>query len=471
MQNSSDAALESIATQPRKKRIRWWLIFLIFAVPATLICFTVSLVRIGYTVRERRGQQEMLIEINKLEQEGFPVDDESLAAVYANRTSPDRLEAWLALIEVFKTPEFKARGVGVPEFDPQIDEPFPYRSVESNEWPYAAASIKLVEDSTAMIEEIRRLAKDPVPVQFPIRFQSVSTLLPEVQYTREFARLMAVDAKVAINHRDSARALDDLFTVYQLGDHAAAVPFTVAKLAGAGCRNMALQILQACIQADLFDDEQLRQIDTLLAPRCEIGDQYREIMSEELGSVLPVFMDPTLAMKSKKPLPPRGHDALHYIGMFRRAINVETENWESFHESATQIEDDFYGHGKGLSIAKMDRILSGLFAPLFQLIADVLINHAQLHRQARIAIAIRLYEHEHGTLPANLAELPINLNELQPFGATPFGYQRNDAKAVLWGFHLSDRVKQVPLEVPSCDLGVPFAKENIPFVWEMNPKP
>lgn len=448
----------------RKTGVRWWLIISILCTPFLLLTLGVFLFRIGFTIREAGGRKAMSVEIQKLAEEGNTIDNETTDLRYRNRTSVENQERWLNLFASLETQEFENAVKGIPRFDPKIDDDQAFKSAASSDWKYAAASESLVSQFHDSIGEIRQLAASPTPVQFPILFQSTETLLPEVQNIRQLTRLVFVDCMVALHRKDNHRATEDIVTLFNLGDHADAVPFVVSRLVGIATRRLALESLQACIQVDLLNDDQLGQIDGKLKGYCDIGNRWRLDISEELGLHLPVFTNPSIAMNSKRPLPARGHDAVYYIDLMRRAMVLDTEDWSAFYSSALELDSELSAP-KGVSIQSADRILSNVLAPAFGAIAASKINDAQMHRQARLAILIRMHAHRIKDLPASLRDLSSETAQLHPVGSQSFGYQLESDKAVLWGFDWSNTIRQTPSTPPSAATGEPNWEQNSRLVW------
>jgi hypothetical protein len=64
---------------PPKKRIRWLFIASLFAVPILILLLATFAFRVAWTIRENSGREAFYNELAKLEDEGIPVDDASLA--------------------------------------------------------------------------------------------------------------------------------------------------------------------------------------------------------------------------------------------------------------------------------------------------------------------------------------------------------------------------------------------------------
>lgn len=450
-----------------KRKIRWRLIIAIFAVPLLLLALGTFLFRVAYTLRENQGRQEMSEKLADLQSRGIAVDSDSISQQYIDRTSDEKAFEWAELINAVESLEFRERTKGIPTFDPtvEVDEyEEPFDTPEN--WKFADAIDNLTTEFNHLIELSRDLACAPHPTCFPIFFQASETHLSEVQSVRTVARLLQADCQLAMYQHDAARAANDIVAISELSKHVDAVPSIVSRLVGIALRRMSLEALQLAIAVDLLTDDQLLEIDEILMRYCDIEDRWKQTILDEMSLNLPVFVIPHLFMDSDVVMAPRGHDAVYFIDTMVNAAETPTDDWEQFlrftYSSMSKFDKDME-----TTLSMVDHILSGLLMPEFNALATAMINDAQLHRQARLAIALRVYQHRHDQFPRHLDELPKSTRQLVPFGNDPFGYRKDAETVTLWGFHLSDNVKQTPTLPPATDKTIPDAVMNRKIVWEM----
>ncbi len=468
-QDHSPFTVPPPAALNRPQRIRWRWIISIFAVPFLLVWLAITMVRVGYTLREQRGQKQMFVEIDKLADEGWPVDDESIEAVYLSRTSPDQVDLWLELLAQFDTPEYKQQSTGVPLIDPMIDDEFAFETVREPQWKYSEVCQRLVDQHSELISRAYHLTTDQPPVQFPIVFDSINTLLPDVQSLRHLGRLMYIDAHVAIHKGDGARGARDFLVIYSLGDHADAVPGAIPKLVGIALRQLAIEVLQRLLSSALLSNEQLLSIDERLKEYCQIGTRWRDTLSEERGMYLPVFQNPAAAMPSKKPMPPRGHDAVFYIEIMRKAMALDADKWPEFYDELIRLEGELRPD-KGFSFRNLDRLLTHLVAPAYSALGSAFIRSVQANRLARLAIQVRMYQRTHMRWPTSLQDLDGEAtNQLPPFGHKPFGYKLDGEQVTVWGFNMTDSCRETPDAPIEPNLNEPGSVYNARWIWKLQP--
>ncbi len=450
---------------PKKRRTRWWLIFLIFAVPFALIVTAIFLFRIGWTIRENQGRKAMEVELAKLVEEGIAIDNQTLSKLYFDRTSDEQTYHWIDVFAILRSPEFVASSTGVPVIDRSVVvDDFADDFDTSSDWQFAENSIRFTAEQSELIAQVHRLARWPQPTYFPIVFQSTETLLPEVQSMRSVAWLLRTDAQVALHLEESDRVCEDIVTLFELSKHVDAVPFVVSRLVGIAVRKLALQSLQKAIQTNALSAEQLVKIDNIIAGHCEINDRWRTLMIDELSSNLPVFITPNLTMQTDTFIPARGHDAVFFIGLMRRAAVIPSDDWRHLYRYSVELEAELEESIRS-TLGKVDRMLSGLLTPAFSSLSMALINDSQLHRQARVAIAIRLYEHQHRSMPESLAELPAEVALINPYGDASFVYSSQHGRPVLWGFWMSKELQHTPYDIPITDQPTTESHNNRTIVW------
>lgn len=437
-----------------------------FGIPLLVIGVVFTLFRGGYSIREWQGRWRFTQAVDKLEQQGIAASSKSIEAKYHSTTSDIDTLAWQELFEQLESPEFLESARGVPNFDTSVQVDDWEDSFDtSKNWKYAAASIRLVDSQRDMLQRIRELSAAPQPVRFPIQFESMNTLLPEVQNSRGLARLVWLDAQVAIHLGDSQRAYEDFVTLHHIVRHVDAVPFSICFLVSNSYKRMALSIVQKGLEQDLFTDQQLKSIDEVLAANCDIGDRWREACERELGMAAPVFIEPALAAeKEARMLPTRGHDGVYFVDMMTKLAEIPTDDWDVFYTAVGQQETEFDKDVRSWW-GRIDLILTGLLAPAQKSLAEVNITFAQHYRQARHGVALRRFQHEHGAFPQSLTELPPFDKDMRGFKQQPFGYSVTPKGATLWGGPFSGKSPMISSTIPPTDQQTSESVDNRGYVW------
>lgn len=105
-----------------------------------------------------------------------------------------------------------------------------------------------------------------------------------------------------------------------------------------------------------------------------------------------------------------------------------------------------------------------------EVVADrEIVRQCEQNRLAMLAMAIRQFEHQKNRWPDSLdelAEIGIDLEDLQPASDQPFGYRiEADGGAVVWGIP-DTLTNEIPTE-PSPVVGNLY-EENIDWVWRLH---
>lgn len=453
-----------------KQAVRWWLIFGFFGIPIIGLIALVFLASLSWSIREYYGRQAMQQKLAELRSEGIAVDDQAIRDFYRSRTSPDRTSEWQGLFRQIKSMEFSESSVGVPTLDSHLQEPAESSSEfdVSTNWPHAEACIRFSQQQQATIQLARELAKEPTPTYFPIDFQSINTLLTEVQDCRTVARMLSVDSQVALHLRDADRFQSDVTSIIHLSKHTDAVPCFVSGLVGIALRQIALRNIRSAVEADLLSASQLTELDSLISEHTEIGDRLNELCRGEMSICLPVFANPSLATEGKQQksaLPARGRDAIYYIEKMKLFMELPTDDWQVLLMQCNQLESEIETENGNL-LASFDRPMAAMMLPALSAIATAVINDAQMHRQARVGIAIKQFQLAHARYPATLVELPESIQSMTPYGDKPFGYQLVNSKPVLWGFRLSNTRKQTPASPPTEEAQDAHSQADAETVWK-----
>ncbi len=418
--------------------------------------------------RESSARNQLNQQIDRLRGEGLPVDNASTQAYYEARTSAEDTAAWLAVLAELTSDPFSQSAAGVPIFDGEVEAGVPG---PGESWAEEQTTRDFLNRWQSLHARTMRLATDAGPVRFPIDFDSVNTLLPNAQNVRQAARLLSLRGQVAIYDRDSRMVRRSVESLLGCSNVCSGEPFLVSQLITFAIDGMALEVLQQAIRHDVLDDDDLKALLPKLLASTNIGNQWKHAMIGERAMMLPVFDDPSLAGDhGVSTLPGRSRDALVYLNYMSRVSAIPTEDIDEFRSEIAEQESELSNLLQGGMLQRYDTILTGLLTPSLAAAGDVFAKQATLHRLAALAIAVRLYEHEHGGWPQSLedlAEYPlINLERLVPPGGKPFGYRVDDSGATIWGFNLREETS-TPAEPPPTGVDVPSSDTNQPWVWEL----
>lgn len=457
--------MKSDSNSVRRKRSWWWRLKVYVGFPLLILVLTTMVLGGVYTVREIQGQWEFVRLVTKLEKQGIPTKTEDLVAIYEGTTSTKDTEVWLDLMNQIKSAEYKDGARGLTHVDKSWDE---YEGLDpfdtSATWQDADTSMNFIAQQQELIQRIHELAAEEHIVRLPVKFEGVLTELTSVKDALELCRLIMLDAQVAIHLRESQRAINDFTTIYRIMERVDAIPATYASWYSKLIRKEAIFIGQKGIQSDLYSDKQLKELDAILSEYSIIGNRWKQYHHRELGNIIPHFMNPAWPNNPGSKYPIRGHDGLFLVNLYVELAEIPADDWKHFYGAVQAKMPDVIARFRSWE-APIDLRLSNAILEPMEALAAMFINDSQLHRQARTGIAIRLYQHQHGSFPNSLAELPPFESNMLAFGDSPFGYSRTDTGVVLWGTVVNMKNQLISSTLPVTDDGSEEADMNRPYVW------
>lgn len=453
------------------RKVRWRLIIAIFIIPALALSSIVLVARVAWTMRENYGRAEVQKRLEFLQASGVAIDNASIQAAYAERTSAEHTERWLALLDQFDTAEFKRSQTGVYNFDPALDE-VPFEA--SGDWSCEAATRDFIESHEATLQELRELCRNREPVYFPYVFRSVETLLPYTQHARTAGRLLLTDGQLAIRDRDASRLCADIEALFDSALVCSEEPFVVSQLVCIALESMTLDLLKAALEHDCLTLDELNRLLPTLVERSELKDQWQKMMRGERSMALPCFIDLHQAgINSDKPLPARGWDCIMYLDWIDKALAIDDSSLDSLLADGERLRAEFQKSSEEANwLQKADGILTGLMAPAFGAEAQAIVRNLTEKRLAAHAVATAIFRKSQGRWPKDLSELNSELDldpaTLAPPGGKPFGYRIDpDARACLWGFNLTD-AHSTPPEPESLDVAEGPVEQRRHNIWHIS---
>lgn len=321
------------ATEPtRRKRSLWWRLIR-YTGYLLLLLVSLSVVLGGvYTVRELIGQWQFVRLVTELKKQGIPTTADDLVAIHEATTSAQNTEAWVDLMRQVTSSEYQELASGLPHVDQawnKYDYLDPFDT--SATWQDASASIHFVEQHQELIRRIHELSAAEDLVRLPIKFEGAVTDLASVRNAIALGGLVLLDAQVAIHLRESGRAFDDFVTINRIAKVVEATPTTFALGSSIVLRMKTLAIVQKGLELDLFVEDQLREIDLILADNCDIGERWKRAHHLDLGAYIPHFMNPAWPNNPGSKYPIRGHDGLFLVNLYVELAEIPTDNWEQFY--------------------------------------------------------------------------------------------------------------------------------------------
>ena len=285
-------------------------------------------------------------------------------------------------------------------------------------WKPDQDTIEYCQSIKPLLMQIDKASKFETPVWEPIFFNGPQTLLPFVQEWRQVQRIVELDFAVAVAQRDAERAMVDLRRMRAIEKAADTNNFTVSGLVEIAIMGMRNDVLLLSLTADLWSENQLKQIAELLSEKFDFNNRYVKIVeneranlasyvqfySDDLGLVAP-SMKQALLLDALKPL------SITYD-------NFSSKVQEKRSERPTEIIGDFL-HSWSID---SPQLLEAYRRPEVE------------RRFVATALGIKSYQLKYKAWPKSLnvlSEIGLNATTWSELDGKPFGYTFDDGHAEL----------------------------------------
>ena len=187
---------------------------LLASIPIILVTIAVAAV----VVAEMSASARLNAEISRIRDSGAPVDDDSIREWFLERTSQAGTRDWAEVLQLVE-PRVLIGGVdrdGLPYVgrNGSLWDEIPPEGEWTQE-PRVAEYLKLYRP---VLEKIQDTTEHPSPVWQPIRFEGFMTRLPEIQASRNVARLLQLDIEHAVYLGDQDRATQSLASLRRVSE-------------------------------------------------------------------------------------------------------------------------------------------------------------------------------------------------------------------------------------------------------------
>lgn len=382
---------------------------------------------------------------------GLPLDNMSMMEFRARTMSHEKTARWTTVLRRIESEEFvKSRtdipvlGLGMEPPDVQPGKPYP----ESDKVR------ELLDRWSDLRRELHDITEGSGAIWTDIDVHGHSTLLPLPQSTRSVARLLELEHRDAIARDDRDQAYHSLLALIGTARSLELEPFWIVQVIHTAMLERLLDRLKQSVALDLLDDNQLRKILSQLKPLDDFSIGYRLTITGERAIVQPMYDDlkdygdydvPALSEIGNRRI-----DALTSLLWAAEAELVDTTDLTTFFIESAAFNDQLNASFKNASrLRQMDTALTSVLVPDMQSYSERIVRTAMMLRIAKLAIGLRLFEHQNGTWPDSLGRLTVDqigvdLGPITPIGAKPFGYRVKGDEIELWGFVPTQPTDETP---------------------------
>ncbi len=317
----------------------------------------------------------------------------------------------------------------------------------------AAAVLNGLKGMEKELEEIETASTRPA-MAFPVRYQDLfGALLPHLAPVKSLSSTYRVRATARIHASDPAGALQDVKTGWRLGKISESERFLISYLVGIAIDAQTMQPIWEGLQAKVWNDAQLAELDSLLAPRDYPALCRRAVDFERAGSttMMELWVRDSAALgKSARMLD--GVEGADGVGLLQMTTVLQSrffilQNLISLNQWYDQLlpldggSPDFRVAQQAVSslLGKPRHPAIRLVRPLFPAIGGIFQKAAtaETHQAlSRTAIALERHALATGKYPDSLSALtpkflPAALND--PFSKAPFHYAKtSDGRFLLY---------------------------------------
>lgn len=458
-----------------KPRRGCWLyiLLIVFGLPVLLIGLVVAM--LGW--RDSAAASRLEARIAELRGQGLPYDDTSLDTYYKSLTSTDQTEAWLEILAELQGEAFRESIEGVPIFDGKLDSDEEF-SAPGEAWPAEARTREFLKQWSGLHDRTMRLSMNGKPTQWPLEFNSFSTNLQQTQEMRSAGRLLALRGRLGLYDRDPAavrRAIDALLGIPKVLE---GEPLMVSQLVATALQGIGWELLKDAVEEGVLREQDLTALLPKVIERTKASDSWRLSLLGERAMALPVVRNPgahEFGYEMGPRLPFRSNDANHYLDLIEKALEISSEDPVELYTKSRVLEAEMESQFRNMNwFEQMDTAMTGTVTPALSAGATAFSRSAIQCRIMALAMAVRLYELEHGSLPESLDGVQpygVSAAEMMPPGGRPFGYQkRDDGSSVLWGFQLvRGEQTTVPDSPPTIDISQPNLDQQRMWIFELSP--
>ncbi len=418
------------------KRSCLFLLLLIFVVlPFSVLALGLLL----WFGRESSGNRQLKSRIATLKKKGYPVDDATVETFYKDRTDPTHTNAWLEILTTINGSDFGTSTKGVPILGVSNELPTDLDAV----WPEEQVARDFLERWKPLSSETLRLSIDATSVRFPIVFDSFNSIdMKRIQGLRQIARLLNLQGYVAMRDGNSAGVRDAVAGLLGLSRVNAGEPMVVSHLVSLAIDGMAIGVLKDAIQFDVLSETDLLFLLPRVLTLTDIGKDWDTAFAGERALALPLFTDRKRARSAEVMLPfSNSRDAIFYIELIDAMLEEQADDLAEFKAKLKAVENNLGSKVRASWLSQLDSIMTMQTAPAVTAGGDAFIRRALQHRIAATAIGLRLHERRHGRFPGalkELADLPLNLDQVSPSKKQSFGYRLEGKNAKVWGGSFRD---------------------------------
>ncbi|QDT07144.1 hypothetical protein K227x_55690 [Rubripirellula lacrimiformis] len=404
----------------------------IVAVPILALAGTIGAATVSWRSHQTRLEQA----IRDVTADGTTIDHSTQLRRYDANSSKDATATWKAILAA--TEDYNAV-YGGPFAWEGDESPYEQLVPPGQDWVAAEVIHQYAQGAEPILQKIDSLLDSGDTIWTPLVAEAFEMNLNEVQKSRALARLLRYVFLDAVHQGDSQRAIMTIRATDRFFGPSQQSFLMVGELVQIACYSVTMAEVRRSIAADVWTDEELAEIKSIIDKPSEWDRRWRSVVESELYSYLPVLMDgkigSSLSRQTAAPLPlgVAPSSLISVVQMQQELINLPVAQRYSEIDKARQITED---HARKPDDASMDRLLqvpftssdwlTDLLTPAYGALAGAFSRVANEQRYTRTVLATRQFERQFHRWPESLDELGrvgLPQSETQAFDGGPFAFE------------------------------------------------
>lgn len=430
MADDRNIPFEAVTSPERRKSrglVFWLRIGIAFVV---FCCFAVWMA--GQISRMRLNRR-----LDALAAKGIPIGNKTLSDKYFKTSSRrDPTGLWVAAFRVLDSKEFVDASRGVPQFssDEQARMVLP-----GEPWPHEQAVRDLLNKYASTVEKLHRAGEIGGPARFPVTFDSIRTLLPDVQRARSAARLLTLELHLAIRDRNATQVADTLRCILALADSMSNEPCLVGQLVRCAIHAMAIEGLRTALAADAISVDELRTVREAMQRFNDFCSPFRCAIQGERAMGLEVLANPELTGIPRLLvwLSNRTRQTNVYLDFMQQVEDGADGELSTFLSRQKKIAADMHATLRSNAVGHLSLPVLNEIMVANASAANALARTVSKNRLAQTAISLKEYFANHRRWPEKLEELAatgLSLESTKAANDLPMGYLVQGKHTWVWAF-------------------------------------
>ncbi|MGB7346696.1 MAG: hypothetical protein WBD20_20915 [Pirellulaceae bacterium] len=398
--------------------------------PIAILLVTVALASLSW----QKHEQELHAALSEVSRDGQGIGHATVVRLHDAETSKEDVATWK---EILAASQAHDQQFGAPfTWTRDDDDSYEFLVSPGETWEAGQIVHVYAENAKPILAKIETLLNSDETIWMPLVAESFYTNLSEVQHSRSVARLLRYVFLDAIHHGDNETALMTIKASHRLFGPKQKSLFLVGQLVQQACYSVMLKDLQLSLAVDVWTDEQLAEIESILSRPMNWDQRWASCVQSEIESFLPILADGKIESRlhgTNLPLESFKLAPSSFISIIRRQQQLMETPSALSDRDVDKIHDVFRSQEYFASDIAADRLLqlpmmssewiAGLVTPAYGALAGAFCRNANDHRFTRTLLAVRKFEHEFDRWPESLDELSrvgLPRSETQTFDGGSF---------------------------------------------------